>query len=139
MVGDRLLDREQLVRAADALAHPRLVELAGQRGRDLRHLRDERDAVGQPADRRGEVAGADRDERQVRVGEPHELRRLARRRRLRALAGIEHGLPAAPLQRGVERLRPLDRDGPDRPAGLVEGALHERRVSGGHVDEQRAD
>ena len=38
MVGDRLLRAEQLVRAADAAAHARLLELAGEHGGQLRDV-----------------------------------------------------------------------------------------------------
>ena len=49
MVGDRLLGGEQLVRAADAPAHPRLLELAVEHRGQLRGVGDRRHAGRQPA------------------------------------------------------------------------------------------
>ena len=60
----------------------------------------------------------DGEEGQVRVGEAHERERLAGRHGARAVAAVQHGPPAAALQRGgqlVGAVRVLDAAGASRP------------------------
>ena len=57
MVGDRLLGAEQPVRAADAAAHPRLLELAGQHAGELREVGRRSGRPREAAQDRGELAG----------------------------------------------------------------------------------
>jgi hypothetical protein len=143
VVGDRLLGVEQLVRAADAAAHARLLDLAREDVRELARVRHRRHARRQPADQRREVARAHArghgDERQVRIGELDERERLARRHRLSPLPAVEHDLPAAPLQGAGQAFGAADRDAADLPAGLGQDALEQCGLARGDVHEQDTD
>jgi hypothetical protein len=142
MVGDRLLGDEEMVRAADAPAQPRGVELLGQRAGELGGVGDDEDGVVEPADERRELAAADvrghRQEREMGVGEPHERERLARRDRARLVAAVEDRVPAAPVQRGGQLVGAVGMLRVDLPALLGEPRDEQRGVGGRNVHHQRA-
>ena len=94
-------------------------------------------------DDRGEVAAADGagdgDEGQMRVGEPDERERLARRDGGVALAAEQHGLPAAVQQRGLEAVATGRAAGVHGPARSFELVRDLDRVGLGHVCEQDSE
>jgi hypothetical protein len=94
-------------------------------------------------DHRGEVAAPDRardrDEREVRVGEPHERQRLAGRDGRVALAAEQHGLPAAVEQCGLEAVAAGRAAGVHGPARGLERVRDLDRVGFGHVCEQDSE
>ena len=145
VVGDRLLGEQEpvglvaLAALGEPLGEDRLEHLGQPRG-----VRRE-DGLGPEAlDEGREVAGAhggDRgDEGELGVGDADERGRLARGHGIGPLAAVDHDVPAAPGERGGERLGA--RDGVrvrQRPAGgaqRVGDLLAARRLD---VDEQRSE
>ena len=140
MVGDRLLGEQKAVRAADSPPQPRRVERPGQRPRELRRIRDEGDVGVEPADDRLEVAGVhergDGEEGEVWVGEPHERQRLACGNRVRAVAAVQDGTPAAALERAHEAVGAVGVFDLQTPAGLFHRERDRASVRNWHVHEQ---
>ncbi len=141
VVGDRLLGQQQPVRVARVGARiARVLEHALEHLRHPRRVRREDRVRAEPLDEGGEVAGthgADRgDERQLRVGHPHERHRLACGNRLGALPGVDHDVPAAPRERRREGVGALDRMGVHRPAGARQGVEDLGPARGPDIDEQ---
>ena len=142
MVGDGLLGEQEAVGAADAAAQLRGVERAAQGARQLGRIGHHGRRAVEPADDGRQVAGVhvggDGQEGQVRIGEPHERERLAGGHGARAVAAVEHGAPAAALQRGGELVGAVGVLDPQPPAGLLHRAQDDPPVCRGNVDEQRA-
>ena len=78
----------------------------------------------------------DGEEGKVRVGEPHERERLARRNRVRAVAAVEDGAPAAALERGDEAVGAVGMLDAQAPAGLLHRERDRAPVRDRDVDEQ---
>ncbi len=120
--------------AADAAAQAGGVQLAGERGGEAGGLRDDDGGVVQPADHGRQVADAREprhgDEREVGIGEPHERQRLARRHGARAVAAVQHGVPAAAVQRRGELVGPVRVLALHRPARVGEVADEHAAVAG---------
>jgi hypothetical protein len=78
----------------------------------------------------------DREEGKVRVGEPHERERLARRNRVRAVAAVEDGAPAAALEGCDETVGAVGVLDAQAPAGLLHRERDRAPVRNRDVDEQ---
>jgi hypothetical protein len=74
----------------------------------------------------------------VGIGQARQRERLAGRHRARAVAAVEHRVPAAPGQRRGQSLVAVGVLVVHPPAGVGEHVGEHRRVRGRHVDQQGA-